>query len=76
MKKLFPSRLRSSAKEAQAFNPLSSKDIQLFKAMVAGEPPIRGLSNADKRMCLQSSMHLQKLTDKNRGRLTRSLFSK
>jgi hypothetical protein len=45
----------------RAFNPLSRDDIQLFKAMMAGEHLIRGLSNADIRTCLEGSSHLRDL---------------
>ena len=40
-----------SGRGIRAFNPLSREDIQLFKAMMAGEHHIRGLSNADLRAC-------------------------
>ena len=52
-----------SGRGIRAFNPLSSEDIQLFKAMMAGEHHIRGLSNADIRRCLQWSPHLRDLID-------------
>ena len=48
-----------------------ARDIQLFRAMMAGEHHIRGLSNADIRMCLQGSMHLQDLTDNPRKQSAR-----
>ena len=65
-----------SGRGVRAFNPLSREDIQLFKAMMAGEHHIRGLSNADIRMCLQGSMHLQGLADnpkKQSARVSRIL---
>jgi len=52
-----------SGRGVRAFNPLSAEDIQLFKAMMAGEHHIRGLSNADIRMSLQGSQHLRDLAD-------------
>ena len=52
-----------SGRGVRAFNPFSREDIQLFKAMMAGEHHIRGLSNADIRMCLQGSIHLHDLAD-------------
>jgi hypothetical protein len=51
----------SSGRGVRAFNPLSQNDIQLFKAMMAGEHHIRGLSNADIRTCLEGSSHLRDL---------------
>ena len=50
-----------SGRGVRAFNPLSREDIQLFKAMMAGEHHIRGLSNADMRMFLKDSSHLRDL---------------
>ena len=47
----------------RAFNPLCRDDIQLFKAMMAGEHYIRGLSNSDIRTCLESSPHLRGLAN-------------
>jgi hypothetical protein len=49
----------ASGRGVRAFNPLSREDIQLFKAMMAGEHFIRGLSNADIRGGLEASSHLQ-----------------
>jgi len=43
--------------------PFSREDIQLFKAMMAGQHHIRGLCNADMRTCLQGSPHLRDLAD-------------
>ena len=51
----------ASGRGVRAFNPLSRDDIQLFKAMMAGEHHIRGLSNADIRTCLEGSSHLRDL---------------
>ena len=51
----------SSGRGVRAFNPLSQDDIQLFKAMMAGEHHIRGLSNADIRTCLEGTSHLRDL---------------
>jgi len=48
-----------SGRGIRAFNPLSREDMQLFKAMMAGEHHIRGLSNADIRACLDGSLHLR-----------------
>jgi len=65
-----------SGRGVRAFNPLSRDDIQLFKAMMAGEHHIRGLSNADLRMCLQGSLHLQNSADnpkKQSARVSRIL---
>ncbi len=53
----------SSGRGVRAFNPLSRNDAQLFKAMMAGEHCIRGLANADIRMCLHGSPHLRDLAD-------------
>jgi hypothetical protein len=50
-----------SGRGVRAFNPLSREDMQLFKAMMAGEHHIRGLSNADIRTCLVDSPHLRGL---------------
>jgi 5'(3')-deoxyribonucleotidase len=52
-----------SGRGVRAFNPLSRDDIQLFKAMMAGEHHIRGLSNADIRTCLENTLHLRDLAD-------------
>ena len=52
-----------SGRGVRAFNPLSRDDIQLFKAMMAGEHFIRGLSNADIRTRLEGSPHLRNLAD-------------
>jgi hypothetical protein len=60
----------------RAFNPLVGDDIELFKAMMAGEHLIRGLSNADIRTRLQSSPHLQHMADdpkKQSAKVTRIL---
>ena len=43
------------------FNPLCRDDIDLFKAMMAGQHPIRGLSNADLRAYLEGSPQLRDL---------------
>jgi hypothetical protein len=51
----------SSGRGVRAFNPLSRDNIQLFKAMMAGEHHIRGLSNADIRTYLEGSSHLRDL---------------
>jgi hypothetical protein len=45
----------------RAFNPLSRDNVQLFKAMMAGEHFIRGFSNSDIRACLEDSPHLRDL---------------
>jgi hypothetical protein len=45
----------AAGRGVRAFNPLSRNDIQLFKAMMAGQHCIRGLSNADIRTCLEAS---------------------
>jgi hypothetical protein len=50
-----------SGRGVRAFNPLCREDIQLFKAMMAGEHCIRGLSNAEIRTQLASSSHLRDL---------------
>ncbi|HSW40312.1 MAG TPA: hypothetical protein VLL97_12560 [Acidobacteriota bacterium] len=52
-----------SGRGVRAFNPLSRDDILLFKAMMAGEHCIRGLSNADIRTCLEGSQHLRNPAD-------------
>jgi len=53
----------SSGRGVRAFNPLSRDDAQLFKAMMAGEHCIRGLSNAEIRSRLQGSPHLRDLAN-------------
>jgi hypothetical protein len=66
----------ASGRGVRPFNPLWTVDIQLFKAMMAVEHHIRGLSNADLRMCLQDSTHLQDLGDnpkKQNARVSRIL---
>jgi hypothetical protein len=55
-----------SGRGIRAFNPLSRDDLQLFKAMMAGEHCIRGLSNADLRTLLESSSHLRDLSNDQR----------
>jgi hypothetical protein len=50
-----------SGRGVRAFNPLCREDMQLFKAMMAGEHHIRGLSNADIRTTLEDSPHLRDL---------------
>ena len=52
----------AAGRGVRAFNPLSRDDILLFKAMMAGQHHIRGLSNADIRTCLEDSPHLRDLT--------------
>jgi hypothetical protein len=52
-----------SGRGIRAFNPLSREDMQRFKARMAGEHPIHGLSNADIRTCLKGSTHWQALID-------------
>jgi hypothetical protein len=52
-----------SGRGVRAFNPLSRDDTLLFKAMMAGEHCIRGLSNADIRAHLEGSLHLQGLAN-------------
>jgi hypothetical protein len=54
-------KVTSSGRGVRAFNPLSRDDIELFKAMMAGEHHIRGLSNADMRTRLGDSAHLRNL---------------
>jgi hypothetical protein len=56
-----------SGRGVRAFNPLSRNDIQLFKAMMAGEHFIRGLSNADIRERLEESPHLRDLANNPKG---------
>ncbi len=51
----------STGRGVRAFNPLSRDDALLFKAMMAGEHCIRGLSNADIRDRLVGSPHLRDL---------------
>jgi len=51
----------ASGRGVRAFNPLSSEDTQLFKAMMAGEHCIRGFTNADIRTPLEDSSHLRDL---------------
>jgi hypothetical protein len=53
----------SSGRGVRAFNPLSRDDALLFKAMMAGEHCVRGLSNADIRTRLEGSPHLQDLAN-------------
>ncbi len=48
----------SSGGGVRAVNSLSQNDIQLFKAMMAGEHHIRGLSNAHIRTCLEGTSML------------------
>jgi hypothetical protein len=50
-----------SGRGVRAFNPLCREDIQLFKAMMAGEHNIRGLSNLDIRSLLDHTPHLREL---------------
>jgi len=50
-----------SGRGVRAFNPLCREDIQLFKAMMAGEHYIRGLSNSDIRSLLNHTSHLRDL---------------
>ena len=52
-----------SGRGVRAFNPLSRNDIQLFKAMMAGEHCIRGLSNADIRGRLEGTSHLRDINN-------------
>jgi hypothetical protein len=54
---------RRAGRGVRAFNPLSRDDIQLFKAMMAGEHPIRGLSNAEIRSMLNHTPYLQELAN-------------
>jgi hypothetical protein len=52
-----------SGRGVRAFNPLSRNDIQLFKAMMAGEHFIRGLTNSDIRAHVEGSPHLRDLAN-------------
>jgi hypothetical protein len=52
-----------SGRAVRAFNPLSREDALLFRAMMAGEHCIRGLTNADIRSRLQNSPHLRNLAN-------------
>jgi hypothetical protein len=54
-------KITASGRGVRPFNPLSQEDLQLFKAMMAGEHCIRGLANADIRTLLESSSHLRDL---------------
>ena len=53
----------ASGRGVRAFNPLSRDDRDLFKAMMAGQHHIHGLSNADLRACLEGSSQLRHLAD-------------
>ena len=53
----------AAGRGVRPFNPLARDDMELFKAMMAGEHFVRGLSNADIRTCLQSSPHLRSLAN-------------
>ena len=53
----------SSGRGVRAFNHLSRDDALLFKAMMAGEHCILGLSNADIRDRLDGSPHLRDLAN-------------
>jgi hypothetical protein len=56
-----------SSRGVRAFNPLSRDDIQLFKAMMAGEHFIRGLTNSDIRTRLEGSPHLRDPSNNPKG---------
>jgi hypothetical protein len=56
-----------SGRGVRPFNPLFRNDIQLFKAMMAGEHFIRGLTNSDIRTLLEGSPHLRDLANNPKG---------
>jgi hypothetical protein len=68
-------KIAASGRGVRAFNPLSRDDTQLFKAMMAGEHCIRGLSNADIRARLEDSPHLRDLAYYPRRQSARSAES-
>ena len=51
---------------AKAFNPVARDEIQIFRALLAGEHTIRGFANPDIRNRLKDSPHLKHLTDPQR----------
>ena len=51
---------------AKAFNPVARDEVQIFRALLAGQHMIRGFSNPDIRQILQDSPHLNGIADPKR----------
>jgi hypothetical protein len=53
-------------RSAKAFNPVARDEVQIFRALLAGQHMIRGFSNPDIRQILQDSPHLNGVADPKR----------
>src|SRR2546426_3470053 len=51
---------------AKAFNPVARDEVQIFRALRAGQHMIRGFSNPDIRQILKDSPHLNGISDPKR----------
>ena len=51
---------------ANAFNPVARDEVQIFRALLAGQHMIRGFSNPDIRQILKDSPHLNGVADSKR----------
>ena len=51
---------------AKAFNPVARDEVQIFRALLAGQHMIRGFSNPDIRQILKDSPHLNGISDPKR----------
>src|SRR2546427_4132711 len=51
---------------AKAFNPVARDEVQIFRALLAGQHMIRGFSNPDIRQILKDSPHLNGIADPKR----------
>src|SRR3989475_8484596 len=51
---------------AKAFNPVARDEVQIFRALLAGQHMIRGFSNPDIRQILKDSSHMNGIADPKR----------
>jgi len=60
---------------AKAFNPVARDEVQIFRALLAGQHMIRGFTNPDIRQILKDSSHLNGIADPKRksAKVTRIL---
>jgi hypothetical protein len=59
----------------KAFNPVARDEVQIFRAMIAGQHMIRGFTNPDIRQILKDSSHLNGIAEPKRqsAKVTRIL---
>jgi len=60
---------------AKAFNPVARDEVQIFRALLAGQHMVRGFTNPDIRQILKDSPHLTGIADPKRrsSKITRIL---